>query len=83
MKYIILKRSTCYKKPYNILIICILIIFLQSCTALKPYQKIYVNDPEMQMGVTSDKAFENYVETIREGSVIPGSKKTGGGCGCN
>ena len=67
------------------MIICIMagLPLLQSCTALKPYQMVYVNDPEMQIGVTSDKTFENYVETIREGAVIPGSKKSGGGCGCN
>lgn len=54
-----------------------------SCTTVKPYQRAYLNDPEMQMGNNAGKAFENYVLNIREGSIVPGSKKASGGCGCN
>lgn len=66
--------------------IFIVIIFgLSSCVSLKPYEEIYINDPEMQMG-TSDAAmgFQKYVHSIREGATPTGSGKSkSGGCGCN
>lgn len=54
-----------------------------SCSTLKPYQKIYVNDSEMQMSLTARHNFENYIQSIREGAISTGSKKGNGGCGCN
>jgi len=54
-----------------------------SCQAVKPYQRVYLNDPEMQMGSNSGKKFEDYVETIREGATPAGGAKSSGGCGCN
>jgi hypothetical protein len=65
-----------------VLFSCICLNFF-SCTTLKPYDRIYVDDPTMQLGATSGEAFENYVESIREGGASAGSGKSGGGCGCN
>ncbi len=56
---------------------------LSSCQTVKPYQRIYLNDSEMQMGASSPKHFENYVQSIREGATPPASGKASGGCGCN
>jgi len=53
------------------------------CQSVKPYQRIYLNDPEMQMGSNSGKKFEDYVETIREGATPAAGTKSSGGCGCN
>lgn len=53
------------------------------CQTVKPYQRVYVNDPEMQMGSNSGKRFEGYVESIREGAIPAGGTKSSGGCGCN
>ena len=53
------------------------------CQSVKPYQRIYLNDPEMQMGSNSGKKFEDYVESIREGAMPPAGTKSSGGCGCN
>ena len=63
--------------------ITLLIISISSCTSLKPYERVYVNDPEMQMGTDSGKNFEGYVHSIREGATTSGSSKGSGGCGCN
>ena len=69
------------------LLIYILLFFslaaASSCSTAKPYQRVYLNDPEMKMGSTSGVAFEDYVQAIRTGSVVAGSKKASGGCGCN
>jgi hypothetical protein len=56
---------------------------LGSCTTVKPYERVYVDDAAMQMGVSSGEVFEYYVESIREGGISAGSGKSGGGCGCN
>jgi len=44
---------------------------------------MYLNDSDMQIGTSSAKSFENYVQSIREGAASPGSAKASGGCGCN
>lgn len=54
-----------------------------SCTTLKPYERVYVNDEEMMMGSNSNKKFLNYTQTIREGAVPAQGQKGNGGCGCN
>jgi len=60
-----------------------LCIVYSSCTTLKPYERVYVNDPDMQMGSSSAAAFEKYTQTIREGSITADGQKGSGGCGCN
>ncbi len=61
----------------------IAILCFTSCVSLKPYEKIYVNDPEMQMANNAQQDFQNYFQSIREGSITPGAAKSSGGCGCN
>ena len=56
---------------------------LTSCVSLKPYEQVYVNDPEMQMGSDAGANYQNYIQSIREGAIPPGSEKSSGGCGCN
>jgi len=65
------------------LFLSFLCFILNSCVSLKPYERIYVNDPDMQMGTSSAAAFEKYTQTIREGSVTADGQKGSGGCGCN
>jgi len=77
------KRLNKVSKIIYILILFVYILAFSSCSTVKPYQRVFLNDPEMQMGSNSGKAFENYVLNIREGSIVPGSKKASGGCGCN
>ncbi len=72
------------KKHIKLLLIVLGLIITSSCkTALKPYERIYVNDPEMQMGTTICNNFEHYVQSIREGATSIGGTKGSGGCGCN
>lgn len=57
---------------------------MTSCKVeLKPYERVYINDQEMQMITRSEIGFQQYVQSIREGAIIPLSKKGNGGCGCN
>lgn len=59
------------------------ILLLQSCVAVKPYQRAYLNDESMQPGKTQMEKFDENVQTYREGSSGGGSGKSSGGCGCN
>ncbi len=60
----------------------VLIIF-SSCTVVKPYEMVELNDPDM---VLSDKQSDRYIGTFhsyREAASGANGGKTGGGCGCN
>lgn len=73
------------RKNKNYFLITWLVLALGSfsCQSVKPYQRVYLNDPEMQMGSNAGKKFEDYVETIREGATPAAGTKSSGGCGCN
>jgi hypothetical protein len=60
-----------------------LCLMLTSCMTVKPYQRTYLNDPEMEISVTASQKMERDVQIIREGSTTPGGTKSSGGCGCN
>ena len=49
---------------------------------VRPYERIFLDDPLMQLGSLPGKSFEEYVQTIREGATTPGSAVSSGGCGC-
>ncbi|WP_299434830.1 DUF4266 domain-containing protein [uncultured Maribacter sp.] len=60
-----------------------LLIFCTSCVAVKEYDKVSLNDPDM---VLSDKKSDRNISTFhsyREAAVGANGGKTGGGCGCN
>ncbi len=59
------------------------LFFLGSCKTVKPYQKIYLNDSEMQFENSASNNYEKYVRSIREGATPSSGTKTSGGCGCN
>jgi len=57
--------------------------FLSSCASVKPYEKMYLNDPEMALEVRKLDFFEINFHTYREGASGANGGKVGGGCGCN
>ena len=56
---------------------------LASCSSIKPYQRSYLNDANMQSGISEVERFEQGVFNYREGAMTSGTKKGKGGCGCN
>ncbi|MEO6071202.1 MAG: DUF4266 domain-containing protein [Chitinophagaceae bacterium] len=54
-----------------------------SCSAVKPYQKQYLNDSEMELSVRKIQKFETNFHSYREAASGANGGKTGGGCGCN
>lgn len=56
---------------------------LGSCTVLKEYEKVNINDPDMVLGDKPVDRFETNAQAYREAAVGANGGKTGGGCGCN
>lgn len=54
-----------------------------SCATVKPYQRAYLNDAEMQAGKLDIEKFDENMQTYREGASGGGTGKSSGGCGCN
>ncbi len=58
------------------------VIMMSSCS-VKPYQKMYLNDQEMELAARKLEFFETNFQTYREGAAGANGGKVGGGCGCN
>ena len=56
---------------------------LPGCETVKPYQKSYLNEEEMQLSARKVQTFEMNFESYREGASGATGGKMGGGCGCN
>jgi hypothetical protein len=59
------------------------LVLLGSCTTVKPYQKMYINDRCMELAQLKLEVFESNFESYREGAAGANGGKVGGGCGCN
>lgn len=64
-------------------IACLIITSMSSCVAVKEYQKININDPDMLLASMKIKRFETNFQIYREGASGANGGKAGGGCGCN
>ena len=66
-------------------ILCFVVgtISFTSCVTVKEYQKIHLNDEDMQLGQRPIESFQTSFETYREGASGANGGKAGGGCGCN
>jgi Domain of unknown function (DUF4266) len=83
-KTLLLKeRNEMMLRTFLVVSVMVILVLLSGCTAVKPWQRVYLNDPEMQMGASPCQSFGDYVHNIRTGSVAAGSIKSTGGCGCN
>lgn len=58
-------------------------VFISSCTAVKEYEKVYINDPDMKLSANKVERFETNFQVYREAASGANGGKTGGGCGCN
>ena len=58
-------------------------LLLSSCAAVKEYDKMYLNDPDMLLSLKKSKKYVTTFHSYREAAVGANGGKTGGGCGCN
>ena len=66
--------------------ICLLSIFsaaFTACSPVKEYQKMHLNDSEMELAARKTQRFETSFQLYREGASGANGGKNGGGCGCN
>lgn len=64
-------------------LLIIMIISLTSCVAVKEYEKVYINDPDMGLVSRKIDKFETSAQVYREAASGANGGKSGGGCGCN
>ena len=67
----------------KILIMAIGVISFTSCVAVKEYEKVNLNDPDMALSRKKSDRFERNFQVYREGASGANGGKSGGGCGCN
>lgn len=67
----------------KIIVLLIIITSFISCTVVKEYEKVYVNDEEMKLAAKDLERFEVNFQVYREAAAGANGGKTGGGCGCN
>jgi hypothetical protein len=70
-------------KKFIYMFILLDLIALASCQPVREYQKMRLNDAEMELSMRRGQKFENNFQLYREGSAGANGGKTGGGCGCN
>ena len=67
-----------------VLIISIISIsLLSSCVSVEQYQKMYLNDADMELSQQKNEAYEGKVQMYREAASGATNGGSGGGCGCN
>jgi len=68
----------------KVIYILIMVSFLtSSCVAVKEYEKVNINDPDMVLASRKVNKFETTFQSYRESAAGANGGKTGGGCGCN
>ena len=67
----------------KIIALIVLLVLLSSCTVVKEYQKVYINDPDMKLSSKKTQRFETNFQVYREAAAGANGGKSGGGCGCN
>ncbi|MDA3910819.1 MAG: DUF4266 domain-containing protein [Bacteroidales bacterium] len=58
-------------------------LLLSSCTVVKEYEKININDPDMKLSERKTNEFETTFQIYREAASGANGGQNGGGCGCN
>jgi hypothetical protein len=59
------------------------LLLFGSCTTLKEYEKVNINDKDMALNDRSIDKFQTTFQSYREAASGANGGKTGGGCGCN
>lgn len=70
------------RQPLTVLS-AVMIVSLTQCSPVKEYQKMHLNDSEMELAARKTQKFETSFQLYREGASGANGGKNGGGCGCN
>mgnify|MGYP002038145573 FL=1 len=72
-----------FNQMKKLIIFCFILGSLNSCSSIKEYEKVNINDPDMELSQRQICRFETNFQLYREGSSGANGGKVGGGCGCN
>lgn len=72
-----------YRKVSKLIVLFLVLISSSSCVVVKAYEKVYINDSEMQLSLKGIERFETNFQIYREAAAGANGGKSGGGCGCN
>ncbi|MFD2541396.1 DUF4266 domain-containing protein [Lacinutrix gracilariae] len=67
----------------KVVVIVLIVVTCSSCVAVKEYEKVYINDPDMNLTQKKVDRFETNFQVYREAASGANGGKSGGGCGCN
>lgn len=67
----------------KMILLALVSVLLASCVAVKEYEKVSINDPDMGLSAKKVDRFELNFQAYREAASGANGGKTGGGCGCN
>jgi len=67
----------------KVLIVLSIALIVSSCVAVKDYEKVKINDPDMLLAQKKADRYETIFQVYREGASGANGGKSGGGCGCN
>jgi len=70
-------------KNYRIFLLVLILMCLNACVTVKPYEQMYIHDPDMTLSPYPSEKFVHTFQIYREGSAGADGGKSGGGCGCN
>ncbi len=71
------------KRIKQSLLVMMLAVAASSCVSVEAYQKVYLNDENMELNARKVALYETNFQAYREGASGANGGKTGGGCGCN
>tara|TARA_R110002050_G_scaffold24083_3_gene64308 strand:+ start:77097 stop:77306 length:210 start_codon:yes stop_codon:yes gene_type:complete len=63
--------------------VLLIVVSLTSCTVVKEYEKVNINDPDMALTKKGSDRFITNFQVYREAASGANGGKSGGGCGCN
>ena len=67
----------------TVLAFLIIVSCCTSCVAVREYEKVNINDPDMLLADKKADRNISIFHSYREGASGANGGKTGGGCGCN
>jgi hypothetical protein len=67
----------------KLVVLVMMITSFTSCMAVKEYEKVNLNDPDMALVRKKSDRFITNFQVYREGASGANGGKSGGGCGCN
>lgn len=70
-------------RPFNVFVILCCCLLLSACTVVQEFNKIAINDGDMELSAYPCERFETNFQIYREAAAGANGGKTGGGCGCN